>query len=379
MSAGTVAVADLLKRQISFFPCVSRKEQKTLPGFSVSDALEEIKSGKYLADVEAVRNKVWLEDDVAVKALKQKMPAVTWSAKFADRRRKADPHTPTGILALDFDNIGNAETVRDKVGLDRAQVLAVAVTVGGRGLRVLVAVDAEADHTACFVTARDYFKAAHGLEADEACKDITRLGIQSWDEGIIINGGMLNVFTPNDEAEHPTSQHIISVESVESMPSVESMGSMESMYSMSQTVRSDRKEAAKRHKALPKALRHVFDRCLLSRNVIRGQRHQFLTKAVPALYEWASCDVAEELLRLHYDMNQGVWRTARSDHEAEFVKMLHDYAEKFPDQLNASEKAKYLPLDTEEERAAFRISRDLSNSPSGKKCASPGKTDTRRA
>lgn len=150
---------------------------------AVGEMLERIRTGRWRAAVDAVRN---ARDDDAKDAAKLRLPGCTFSGKFSSRRNSALVEH-SGIVQLDFDDVDDVEDRKARLRED-PHVLAVFITTSGNGLRLLAPVNPapkdDAEHKQAFEAVRELF---HEDDLDDATKDVARLSFVSHDPDIYVN------------------------------------------------------------------------------------------------------------------------------------------------------------------------------------------------
>ena len=171
---------------------------------TLPEMVERIRSDEFRSAVEAIRAaKAAGNDDVAAE-LKKNLQAVTFSGVFT--KRKSDAlQTHSGLLGLDFDDLvpESLQALKAQLSVD-PHVQASFVSPGRAGLKVVVPIQADAPtHGASFAMAAAYFKAAHGLEADQSGKDVSRLCFLSYDQDAFLREGDAIAFVPAAEFPKP--------------------------------------------------------------------------------------------------------------------------------------------------------------------------------
>ncbi len=188
----------------------------TVPSTTTPGAmLEKIKSGQWRIPVEAIRkvfaNTLARADlETAKKAiahLKCNLPGILFSGTFSKRKAEA-LQTHSGLLALDFDHLGQTlPGIKETLRTD-PHVLATFISPSGDGLKVLVAIIAtdEATHKACYAAAEQYFRDEYGLTTDPSGKDVSRLCFVSYDPDLFIRNGAADPFAPLTNEQDNASQ-----------------------------------------------------------------------------------------------------------------------------------------------------------------------------
>lgn len=165
---------------------------------------------EYWQQIEAIRNE---KDKEKRKHLKSTtIPAATICATFHTREGAVEladriKHY-NSLVVIDLDNITDIDTSRQKVQ-QLPYVLYCATSVSGNGLYAIIPID-NTDYTrhSTYVKALENEFARIGLQADTACRDVTRLRILSHDPNPYINKQCLIYSLPETsepETYKPTS------------------------------------------------------------------------------------------------------------------------------------------------------------------------------
>jgi hypothetical protein len=151
--------------------------------------LEQIKSGKYKARIQALREllRQGLADEYA--SAKRSLPAFTPSGLFEGGRKLEFLQEYSGLLVLDFDDLDQeALSVAILKTNDIHYTYASFISPSGRGLKVLVKVFSRpVFHKSAFIQVKTFYEEALGITVDPSGKDITRLCFVSWDEMLYHN------------------------------------------------------------------------------------------------------------------------------------------------------------------------------------------------
>ena len=138
-------------------------------------------TNKYRQQVEQVRT---VTDKKQRDKIKQKLPAVTVSGLF-EKRNLQSSCTPTNLICLDFDNIGNLPALFEY--LKTLPFIAFAgYSVSGKGIFAIVPIQSTDNFLEHFYALQIDF-AASGYTIDQTCKDVTRLRGASYTERPYIN------------------------------------------------------------------------------------------------------------------------------------------------------------------------------------------------
>ena len=110
----------------------------------------------------------------------QRLQALTPEQQKNSKKRAAEDFLPSGLYGIDIDTKGRPEElleevksiIREQMGIDPEQIIAMAYRTPGMGLRVVVA---RAKGLTLAEEQRKWQTLLHGMDVDEACKDMGRL------------------------------------------------------------------------------------------------------------------------------------------------------------------------------------------------------------
>lgn len=208
---------EYLQIRLSSFPKCSAAEPngETTP----EKELQDIKNGKHKKAIEIYRKLLLSDPAKAVTYKKHHLQAVTPSGIF-DVRKNDRLVVPSGTIGLDVDNVPDDERKRlKKVMAKDRHVIAVWISPGGKGLKILMRMDfgwsAEA-YKFRYLQALRYYAERYNIPVykengaewglDTSCSDISRMCITSYDPAIIINN---NAVVFNDFKEYaPNEQRV---------------------------------------------------------------------------------------------------------------------------------------------------------------------------
>jgi hypothetical protein len=118
---------------------------------------------------------------------------------------------------------------------------------------------------------------------------------------------------------------------------------------------------------IQRAQKRLYREHVASLRAVSGQRNALLRSAVPYLVHVVCEKLAVEFLLRHFDEigKAAGWRATRAEHEECIRSLVAGTLRNYPEKLAPVERVKYEKLGDDEERAAFRIGRDLAarNSP----------------
>ena len=146
--------------------------------YQVDEVLEMIKSGKAKSQIEEIRK---ITDKKKRNEKKSKLMSICFSGKFARRSiRNVIDHS--GFACLDFDNIDDAEALRDSL-MDNEYIYSAFISPSGNGVKALVKIPASIkDHTKYYEAICETFDS----DLDDT-KDISRVCYISYDPDLFIN------------------------------------------------------------------------------------------------------------------------------------------------------------------------------------------------
>lgn len=149
----------------------------------LSEFAEMVSSGEFADAVASVRAQTTKPQRDAAK---RRLPVVAMSGVFAGGHGVANLKTHSGLICIDFDASDNpnlescADQWRDKLAQDEFVRLAF-ISASGNGVAVVCRIEGER-HGDAFDALTAYFRGEHGLVADKACRDVSRLRFMSWDD-----------------------------------------------------------------------------------------------------------------------------------------------------------------------------------------------------
>lgn len=149
--------------------------------------LDFLTSTKYKSEVLKIRS---ANDKSIINALKSKLPAVTPSGLFENKRSIANLKRHSGLMQIDIDKQDNMqldmmETKDLLKSID--QICYVSYSVSGKGLFALIPIAEPQKHKAHFMALEQDFKADFNIVIDKSCKDVSRLRGYSYDADFYIN------------------------------------------------------------------------------------------------------------------------------------------------------------------------------------------------
>lgn len=146
-------------------------------------------SDKYKLQVEKIRHLVAQGKTEEAQALKQQLPAFTPSATFKEKRVLHNMEQYSGFVHLDFDKLQPEQMEKAFTIIGQVPYTFLCFTSpSGNGLKVFVEVNTGAEHhETAYRQVKEHYEKATGLNADEKCKDITRLCFVSYDPQLYKN------------------------------------------------------------------------------------------------------------------------------------------------------------------------------------------------
>lgn len=162
--------------------------------------LEGVQSGKWQDIVFDVRNAPTKE----IKDLKKKTaPLVTISGSFSARKDDAI-RQHSGFIAIDIDNLEDAQATKDRIGAD-PYLYAAFLSIGGNGLCLIIKIDGTR-HLDAFNGIAAYLYNEYQLIVDQSGKNVSRARFVSYDPFMLLNtkSAIFKKYLPKKkEPKHP--------------------------------------------------------------------------------------------------------------------------------------------------------------------------------
>lgn len=189
-------------QRITFFRVAYIQNAETMEkvtiftGFSqpVEDAdllsvLQDIRNGKYRADIEKIRSLFAAADYSKADQLKRQLPAFTPSATFSGGRKYDYITAYSGIIHLDFDKLNPDQLTSGYSKITQSPyTLACFLSPGGKGYKVFIQVNSGLiQHDIAYKKVMNHYEQVTELKCDPKCKDVTRLCFISFDANCFIN------------------------------------------------------------------------------------------------------------------------------------------------------------------------------------------------
>lgn len=151
--------------------------------------LNDIKNGKYKAEVELIRSCNFIGESEKAERLKMNLPAFTPSGTFEGGRKADLLKQYSGFVHLDFDKLTPDQLNAAFIAITQiAFTFACFISPSGNGLKVFVEVSATAEyHDIAYRQVQQYYEKTLDILCDPKCKDITRLCFMSDDPGTYKN------------------------------------------------------------------------------------------------------------------------------------------------------------------------------------------------
>lgn len=139
----------------------------------------------------------------------QRLQALTPEQQKNSKKRAAEDFLPSGLYGIDIDTKGRPEElleevksiIREQMGIEPEQIIAMAYRTPGMGLRVVVA---RAKGLTLAEEQRKWQTLLHGMDVDEACKDMGRLYfLTSREDLLYINYDLLFPEQMPDAEDYP--------------------------------------------------------------------------------------------------------------------------------------------------------------------------------
>jgi hypothetical protein len=169
--------------------------------------VNDIKEGKYKADIERIRSLIASGNIENADQLKRQLPAFTPSATFKGGRKPEFLENYSGILHLDFDKLSPDQLTSAFQSICNSPFTrACFLSPGGKGYKVFVEVSSTAnDHNHAYKMVQEHYESLVGIACDPKCKDITRLCFVSDDPNCFVNTES-HIFECNPIQEESTAE-----------------------------------------------------------------------------------------------------------------------------------------------------------------------------
>jgi len=172
--------------QVSLF---TSKEQQQSKHLFLEEVLNQIKDGKYKAEIIKHRNLLKRGENELAAELKAKLPAFTPCANYNGRRKKENINIYNNIIIIDIDKLDEELVIPLKELLsDDPYTLAIWISASGRGLKMLVRTNNDIGlHKVIFKNLENYYMTTYNLSIDNSGSDIQRLCYFSYDKDLFVN------------------------------------------------------------------------------------------------------------------------------------------------------------------------------------------------
>jgi len=199
---------DILNTRISFQENTWADPQSET--ILIGEILIEIKSPKYAKQIQQLRGYLENEKKDFYDTYKKRLPAVTFSGIFKDRRTVDNCEIYNHIIVLDIDKLDTPqmEEAYEKLRQEET-VCAFWRSPSNKGYKGLIPIRYELDdfstysidliHKSAFNKVCKIFYEKHLLELDKSGSDVTRLCFVSYDENLYLKTSIKEVVIINDD------------------------------------------------------------------------------------------------------------------------------------------------------------------------------------
>lgn len=162
---------------------------KVVKQMLISEMFELIKSDKNKEQVLEARRCLEAGDKAGYERIKKNMEAYTPSGEFLGGRNMNCQVGYSQVVGLDLDNVGAGKVAElKKRAADCVYTLAAYISPSGRGLKIFVQVDSNAEHhKLAFKKLSDFYGALLAVTVDSSGSDVTRLCFEGWDPDLYYN------------------------------------------------------------------------------------------------------------------------------------------------------------------------------------------------
>ena len=178
---------------VSYFPS---KESTSTKEMTIGEVFNEIKSAKYKALIESIRNEKAMGNEERAKVIKGSLPAVTFSGLYPVRRADGFCTQYNSLLVIDIDKLDSEKRGEVKEQLLNDQyVFAIWKSPSGNGFKGLVKLQYDEHyndislhdkHRTAFYTLFTYLLSTYGIELDKSGSYPTRLCFMSYDSELVV-------------------------------------------------------------------------------------------------------------------------------------------------------------------------------------------------
>jgi hypothetical protein len=151
--------------------------------------LDEIKNGKFINEVNAVRQLYKAGNKTEGDLKKKKLQGFTPSATFKTVRKAHFAENYTHFIILDLDKLSESELKRvSNLATLAPYTYCSFISPSGNGLKILVRVDTDLEHHAtAYNQVAEYYEQALEIDLDRSGKDVSRLCFYSYDPELFLN------------------------------------------------------------------------------------------------------------------------------------------------------------------------------------------------
>ena len=181
------------------------------------EVLQEIKSEKHQSDINSIRYALHKGDEKTADAIKSGLIGFTMSGTFGTSRTKANLHSYSQIIGLDFDHIPVTELDTLVTLINECKyTFASFISPSGEGIKVFIKINSNAtQHTIAYNQVATYYKNISGYDFDPKCKDSTRLCFVSSDPETFVNEAA-TIFEVQEEVKQPPKEQKLETTNFES-------------------------------------------------------------------------------------------------------------------------------------------------------------------
>lgn len=158
------------------------KVKKPTEVVDLAEVVGHIRSDRYAESIRSLR----ALPPEAQKLFKQDLDYYTFSGTFTPTRLAKNLYKHSGLICLDFDDLGDVETARMQFESD-PYCLVCFVSPSGTGLKWICAVAQPERHTEAFADLGQYMFQTYGYRLDASGADVSRACFVSYDPAIYVN------------------------------------------------------------------------------------------------------------------------------------------------------------------------------------------------
>lgn len=174
-----------MNKDISFFLNTYSGPASTI---SVDEILNDIKGGKFKDEILALRQISPISDPEKFSVLKRRLPAISFSGTFKEKRKADHLLDYSGFIVFDIDKISQ-DSIQDILSRLKQVPYTYAcwISPSGKGIKFLVRTEASLEeHKIFFYILSHFYSELLSIEIDNSGSDVSRLCYVSFDDELYL-------------------------------------------------------------------------------------------------------------------------------------------------------------------------------------------------